>query len=486
MYNNKQKTRFPREKFLELLCKDTEALYQIISEIYILKEEIEALKKENAELKSRLKKDSHNSSKPPSSDGLKKRTKSLRKKSGKRSGGQKGHKGQTLKSNSNPDIIKNLELCNCPNCNNDLTNEPVISEEKRQEIDLPEIKTKTTEYRAETKKCKKCGLIVIASFPDHITSRIQYGLHLRAFQIYFRNQNFIPTERAQELFEDIFGVPLSEGTIYNTINNLSSKLESFEIWVKNKMLSSPVLHFDETGIRIEKVLHWIHSISNEYYTLYVAHEKRGDEAMKDINILPLYEGNAVHDYWKSYLTFKNCSHSLCNTHHLRELTFLYEEEKLDWAKDMIDLLLKIKESVDLSPIGELDKTKSAFYENQYDAIVEKGFNETPPPMVSDKKKRGRKKKGKAICLLERLRDKKAMVLLFMYDSLIPFDNNQAERDIRMAKLYQKISGCFRTKKGAMDFLVIRSFLSTVKKHGLNIIESIMKILYNQDVAEIFG
>ena len=150
---NKQKARFPREKFYELLCKDPETLYQIINEIYILKEEIETLKKENAELKARLNKDSHNSSKPPSTDGLKKKTKSLRKKSDKKSGGQKGHQGRTLKSNSNPDKIEHLKLCNCPNCDNDLSNSPVITEEKRQVIDIPEIKTETTEYRAEMKEC---------------------------------------------------------------------------------------------------------------------------------------------------------------------------------------------------------------------------------------------------------------------------------------------------------------------------------------------
>jgi transposase len=486
MDNNKQKLRFPREKFLELLCKAPETLYQIINEIYILKEEIEILKKENAELKARLNKDSHNSSKPPSSDGFKKKTKSLRKKSYKKSGGQKGHQGQTLKTNPNPDKIEHLKICNCPNCNNDLTNSVVISEEKRQVIDIPEIKTETIEYRAETKECYKCGMTVTAKFPEHISSRVQYGLNLRAFQIYFRNQNFIPTERAKEVFKDIFGVPLSEGTIYNTIGDFSSKLEPFELWIKEKILQSPVLHFDETGIRIEKVLHWIHSISNEYLTLYVPHEKRGDKAMQDINILPLYKGTVVHDYWKSYLNFKNCKHALCNTHHLRELTFLYEEEKHEWAKEMIELLMKIKEATEESPLGRVSKKEGIVFGKQFEDIIQKGFNETPPPSIEINTKRGRKKKGKALCLLERFRDKKEMILSFMYDPLIPFDNNQAERDIRMAKLYQKISGCFRTKKGAKDFLIIRSFLSTVKKHGLNVIESIIKILYNQNVIEIFG
>jgi transposase len=480
------KKRFPRDKFIELLCKDPETLYQMINKIFGLEERIENLIKENTELKARLNKDSHNSNKPPSSDGLKKKTKSLRKKSNKKSGGQKGHEGQTLKRNPNPDIIKELPLCNCPNCNNDLINEDVISIEKRQEIDIPEIKPKTTEYCAETKKCKKCGSIVTASFPDHITSRIQYGLHLKAFQIYFRNQNYIPTERVSVIFNDIFGVPMSEGTVYNTINDFSSKLDSFKLWIKMKLLSSSILHFDETGIRIEKKLHWIHSMSNDYYTFYVAHEKRGADAMFDINILPLYNGTAIHDYWKSYLGFENCQHALCNTHHLRELTFLYEQEKLNWAKEMMDLLLDIKKSVDQSQNGYLNEDEIKIYEDQFDELVKKGFNETPPPPESNKKKRGKKKKGKAICLLERFRDKKIMVLSFMYNSIIPFDNNQAERDIRMAKLYQKISGCFRTKKGASDFLTIRSFLSTARKHGLNIIESILKILYNHDMVEIFG
>lgn len=492
MKDKKHKTYLSRPLFDELIKNNPDQLFLMINQLLEISEQVEILKekivwqeKRIKELESQLNKDSHNSSKPPSSDGLKKKTKSLRKKSNKKSGGQKGHKGSTLKSNPNPDIIKELKLCSCPNCNNDLTNEPVISVEKRQEIDIPEIKTITTEYQAETKECTNCDLQITACFPEHINSRVQYGLYLKAFQIYFRNQNYIPTERSKEIFKDIFGVPLSEGTIYNTTCNFSSKLAPFELWVKNKMLESPILHFDETGARIEKLLHWIHSISNEYFTLYSAHEKRGEQAMQDINILPEYNGVAIHDYWKSYLRFDNCDHGLCNTHHLRELIFLYEEEKLNWAKEMIDLLLKIKEEVDKSPSGKLNKLEAKEYENQFDLIVEKGFSETPLPMQPQKNKRGRKKKGKAICLLERFRDKKDMVLSFMVNSLVPFDNNLAERDIRMAKLYQKISGCFRTKKGADDFLIIRSFLSTVRKHGLNIIESIQKVLYNQDIAEIF-
>jgi transposase len=483
---NSIKPRFPKDYFLELLCKDPEKLYQIVNKIFELEDRIKILEKENAELNARLNKNSHNSSKPPSSDGLRKKTKSLRKKSGKKSGGQKGHEGHTLKSNPNPDKIEILKVNECPHCENDLSNAPIIGEEKRQVIDIPEIKIETTEYRAEIKECDKCKVKITGTFPEYVNSRIQYGVYLKAFQIYFRNQNFIPTERASEIFEDIFGVPLSEGTIYNTVSNLSLKLMPFEIWIKEKLLQSQLLHFDETGIRIEKLLYWIHSISNDHYTLYVPHENRGDTAMQSIGVLPAFNGIAIHDYWKSYLKFENCFHALCNAHHLRELTFLYEEEKLEWAQDMITLLLKIKAAVDKSPLSKLSKKETLFFENQFDQIIQKGFNETPPPLQETEIKRGRKKKGKALCLLERFRDKKQMVLAFMYHSVIPFDNNQAERDIRMAKLYQKVSGCFRTFKGAENFLIIRSFLSTVKKQGLNVIESIVKILYSQNMADIFG
>ena len=303
--------------------------------------------------------------------------------------------------------------------------------------------------------------------------------------MYFRNQNYIPTKRASEIFRDIFGVQLSEGTIYNTISDFSLKLSSYRDWTKEKLLQSNILHFDETGIRIEKKLQWIHSISNQQFTLYVPHKKRGHAAMQDINVLPKYKGIAIHDYWNSYLKFENCLHSLCNTHHLRDLTFLYEEEKLVWANEMIQLLLKIKEEVDKSALNKLNRERSLFFEKQFDEIVQKGFNETPPPKQNIRKTRGRKKKGKALNLLARFRDKKHMVLAFMYDSDIPFDNNLAERDIRMAKLYQKISGCFRTFNGAEDFLTIRSFLSTVKKHNLNIIDSIIKIINSQKLSDIF-
>jgi len=488
---------FSKEKFHSLLKTDPDFLSQLFTELveqntnlFKLTNEqqktIEMLESKIKELEAHLNKNSHNSSKPPSSDGLKKKTKSLRKKSGKMNGGQKGHHGKTLKSNPKPDIIETIKLDICPNCSNDLSGTPVIGTENRQVTDVKKSEVETIEYQAQIKECGNCNSIVTAKFPENVNSRIQYGENLKAYIVYFRNLNFIPTERAAEIFEDIFGVPLSEGTIYNTVNDIGSKLAPFEKWIKEKLLQSSILHFDETGIRIEKKLHWIHNISNEEYTFYAPHKNRGEKAIKYIGILPAFNGNVVHDYWKSYLSFENCSHSLCNAHHLRELTFLYEEEKLEWAGEMIKLLLEIKEKVDKSPMNKLEEKDSLVYENRYDMIVQKGSHETPPPEQNNVLKRGRKKKGKALCLLERFRDKKQMILAFMHYEDIPFDNNQAERDIRMAKLYQKISGCFRTFQGAETFLLIRSYLSTVKKQGMNIIDSIVKLFHTQDMLEIFG
>lgn len=435
-------------------------------------------------LEAQVKKNSNNSSKPPSSDGLKrkKKTKSQRKKSGKSSGGQKGHEGKNLEMTASPDEIIVLTVDKCDCCGESLVNVKVKDFDKRQESDIPEIKVHTTEYQAEVKDCSNCGTENKADFPEGITHKAQYGNHLRAIAVYFRNYELIPVERSAEIFEDIFGVYLSEGTIVNTTKRCAKLLTGFSDWILNKLIDSNIVHFDETGVNVEGKLHWLHSAGTSSLTSYFVHKKRGSDAFDAMGILPEFKGRAVHDHWQSYFKY-DCEHALCNAHHLRELIFVYEHHEQQWAKKMLDFLCEIKENVDIRKSDSLsfehDEIKK--FERKYKRILREGFKANPPPDNDFPGKRGRKFKGKVIRLLERLRDFQKETLAFMYDFNVPFDNNLAERDIRMVKVQQKISGLFRTSCGAEQFCLIRSFISTVKKQGFSVIDALEKVLAGEQV-----
>jgi len=435
-------------------------------------------------LEAQLNKDSHNSSKPPSSDGLRRnqRTRSSRKRSGKKPGGQEGHNGKTLEMSDSPDKIIKLESKRCACCGESLNGCISKGIDKRQVFEIPEIKLEVTEYQAEINECPKCGHVNKGEFPENVTKRTQYGNYLHSLAVYFRNYELIPTERTSEIFEDIFGVSLSEGTIVNATTRCAAKLSAFKSWVKEGILNSRIAHFDETGININGKLHWMHNASTPFLTSYNVHRKRGNKAFNEIGILPEYSGKAMHDHWVPYLNYE-CEHLLCNAHHIRELIFAHEEEKQPWAKKMIEFLCEAKR--DKEEAGEKgenlkpDVLKS--YEKRYKRILAEGFKNNPPPVPDIKGKRGRKKKGKILSLLERLRDYQNETLAFMYGADIPFDNNLAERDIRMFKVQQKISGLFRSFSGAEQFCLIRSFLSTARKQGYNIIDAIYAILNGENI-----
>lgn len=486
------KDKFDNIQFehIKILCKgDDELANHILSLnniIQLQSKTIEQLENRIKQLEEKINKDSHNSHKPPSGDGFKKnnKTKSLRKKTDKKVGGQKGHEGKTLEMSKTPDKIKKLKVEKCSCCGKSLVDEKAGNCEKRQVIDIPEIKPICTEFQAEVKICSGCNTENVASFPENVTSKVQYGKCLKSTIIYLRHQNFIPCERLGELIGDLFHIQLSEGTIVNTSNKCGMLLEEFENWVKDNLLSSPVLHFDESGISIDGKLNWVHSVSNSYYTYYYPHKKRGKEAIEEIGILPKYKGVAIHDFWQSYLDYE-CAHGLCNAHHLRELTYFKEELKQIWAEKMIKLLLLIKEEVDKAKEKgkQIDASKIKNFEKKYKRIIYEGLKANPFKMP-EKKKRGRVGKGKILNFLERFKNHIKYVLAFMYDPNIPFDNNQAERDIRMAKLHQKISGCFRSYDGAVNFFRIKSFISTVRKNGLDVIKSIEKIFDYKCIYDI--
>ena len=435
-------------------------------------------------LESQLAKNSHNSSKPPSSDGLKKkkRTKSQRKKSGNKSGGQKGHKGKNLEMTDFPDEIIKLSVNTCTCCGKTLRGLNLKDCDKRQKFDIPEISIHVTEYQAEVKDCPHCGTECKANFPEGITHKTQYGNYLRSIAIYLRNYELIPVERSAEIFEDIFSIPLSEGTIVNTTKRCAESLTGFQQWVLEKLISSEVVRFDETGVNICGKLHWLHNASTPLLTSYFVHKRRGSEAFNAMGILPVFKGKAVHDHWAPYLKY-DCDHVLCNAHHLRELIFVYEHHNQPWAKKMIDFLCEVKAEVEIAEkqrkLIEFSVMKK--YERKYKRILREGFNMNSPPKPKKMKSRGRENKGKVLCLLERLRDYQKETLAFMYDLDVPFDNNLAERDIRMVKVQQKISGLFRSFYGAEQFSLIRSFISTVKKQEFSVIDAIKKILEGEQI-----
>lgn len=468
-----------REQILHLCRSNPEAAAELILHLF---EKIEEHEQRIKLLEDRLSQNSGNSSKPPSSDGLRKQTKSLRKKSNRPVGGSKGHHGATLRQAAKPDEIIVHAVTTCKTCRRSLKKRPVDGYEKRQVFDIPPVKIKVAEHQAEFKTCPYCSSVNKASFPSSVSQPVQYGPNVKAHAVYLTIRQHLPYKRTAELFRDFFGVDISPATIFKANKECSTLLEKPVNDVKEQIAVSAVVHFDESGNRCAQKNHWVHSAGTPTLTYYMIHKKRGSAAMDAAGILPKFNGRAVHDHLKSYFNY-SCSHSLCNAHHLRELTFLVEREQQAWAKDMTDMLLDAKKAVAQAKAAAqprlFDETIQAFT-RRYRRIVQQGFNANPDRDPARK----RKKHSKAQRLLRRLRDFEEQTLAFLYDFRAPFDNNLAERDIRMVKLQQKISGCFRTKKGADMFYVIRSYISTAMKQKRNIMQILKTAFENEPVSLI--
>lgn len=453
---------------------------RLSDELQSSKKTISKLERRIHTLEGRLSKNSRNSHMPPSSDRFNKPCpKSLREKTGRSTGGQGGHKGHSLKMSEHPDHVVNHAVDKCEKCNHSLKSEPLHDIESRQVFDLPPIKIEATEHRAEIKTCQHCSHINRAIFPQGINAPVQYGYRLKAIVTYLRTYQLLPYQRTTELLHDLFNVNLSQGTVDNITRSSSDILLEPLKQIANLIVESPIAHFDETGCRVLNKTHWMHVASNSKVTHLEVRRKRGKEAIDDIGIFPRFKGRAIHDSFNSYFQYGGL-HGLCNGHHLRELTYLYEQEDQLWAKQMKDYLKDVKKTVDATKgaTDHLSRDETMNFETLYQLILEAGCYQNPPPERISRGKNtvGRQKKTKARNLLERFERRREEILAFMYDFNVPFDNNQAERDIRMAKVQQKISGTFRSEQGAMDFCRIRSYISTARKNSVNIIEAIFNAL----------
>lgn len=436
---------------------------------------IEVLATRVKELEDRIAKNSGNSSKPPSSDGYTKPApKSLRKRHGKKSGGQPGHAGYTLKVAMSPDYIEVHRVRHCSHCHVALEEVEAGSHEKRQVIDVPIVRIEVTEHQAEIKQCPQCGEMNKAAFPTGVTHPVQYGPEIKAQMVYFNQYQLLPLERTGEVFEALYGQLLSEGTILAACREVAEQVEPGNNAIKKHLTEQEeVVHFDETGARVEGKLHWLHSTSTELLTYYAMHTRRGKPAMDEIGILPDLKGRAIHDGWKPYYKYL-ILHGLCNSHHLRRLKFLEERYPQDWVTELADLLEEMQAAVYTARkacLTQLTPEKLIAFDNRYDRLVEQGLQANIPPERPDDqpKKRGPIKQSPAKNLLDEFQVHKESVLAFMYDFNVPFSNNLAERDIRMMKLKQKISGCFRSKNGADLFCQIRGYISTARKNEQNVL-----------------
>ena len=458
---------------------DVPSREELIALVQAQAAQIAALLARVAELERRLGLNSSNSGKPPSSDGLRKpaRVASLRERSAKKPGGQKGHEGETLRQAADPDAIVDHFPSICSGCGGALTPGMALDHAARQVHDLPEPRPLVvTEHRAHLCLCAGCGARTRGAFPNGVNAPVQYGACIAAFAVYLMHQQLLPQKRLVALMIDLFGVRMASATLDGMSRACATRLNGFAETVRGLVADAPVKHMDETGFRIGGKTQWLHVACTSLLTFYRTCARRG-------SLLAGVAGIVVHDHWKPYYTMTGVLHALCNAHHLRELKALVEIEKEDWARQMQRLLRRACHATNLARQRgvPLKPGLVACIERRYDVIVAEGlaFHEKQPPLARAVAKRGGKTRGRAPRrtghnLLLRFLVRRADTLRFLRDPAVPFSNNEAERDVRMMKLRMKISGGFRSQEGAADFATIRGFLSTARKQGWNIIEALRR------------
>ena len=445
---------------------------------------IEKLEEEVTELK----RNSRNSSKPPSSDrnNPNKPDKKKRKSGGKRKpGGQKGRRGKTLKQVADPDKVLTHRLAgNCQHCQASLRGVKADGYEKRQVFDLPEkISIEVTEHRAERGTCPCCANKVKAVFPEGVSAPVQYGERVQAMVVYLQTYQLLPCERLSELFGDIFDCPLSTGTVCRILEKGGEQAFPVVEAIKGRIREGPFVHSDETGMSLLGKIHWLHTASTPELTCLHVDRHRGESAMRSMGVLEGYTGHVIHDYLSSYYRITGLMHGLCNVHHIRDLTCVYEEYGQQWGSDMIELLLESKRLKDREKAGgrcvgsrTYDRLQQRYFE-----ILEEGYAINPEP-VRRPNQRGKLKRGKPLNMLDRFRDRQEEVMAFLIHG-VPFDNNEAERDLRMMKTKQKISGCFRNLDHARAFAALRSIIASAKKQSINVLQILKSTLFKPVEAQ---
>ncbi|MBC7979665.1 MAG: IS66 family transposase [Armatimonadetes bacterium] len=477
-----------REQLIELARRDPEAIADLV---LMLWDRVEALEAKVAALE----RNSRTSSKPPSSDKGNftnpPKPKSLREKSGRKPSGQPGHRGDTLRQTPAPDHVEEHRLAEgvrCAECGAPLSTAPAGvpldcgSCERRQVFELPAIRIEVTEHRAEKTFCQRCGTVATAAFPDGVAAPVQYGPGVRATALYLGGYQLIPYARLAESFAELFGCPLSQGTLANFVRSAGENARQAMRPVRAALLGATTAHADETGCTVQGKRHWLHIFSTRSLSCYHLDAKRGAEAMERGGLISRYSGNLIHDCLGAYETFLDCHHFYCNAHLQRELTYLHEEMHQPWAADMIDLLLEAKALADLER-ARLPGTRRVIGERTEERIISRdtrivltglAANPEPPPPPPGTK--GRIKRGKPLNLLRRLDRRPLEIMGFFVNPEVPYDNNQAERDLRMMKVREKISGTFRSGDHGPAFCDIRSIISSVRKQSRGMLDSLVKLI----------
>jgi transposase len=466
----------------ELIQQQQELLSEQNAVIQRHGEQMSRLSEQLKAVQDRLAKDSHNSHLPPSSDRFVRKPKSLRKKSEKKPGGQPGHPGASLQFSSTPDEITLQQVERCEVCQHDLHGVAACGGERRQVVDVPSPRLVVREYRAEQKQCPHCHQITRAAFPAGVQAPIQYGPHVGAIAVYLVEQQLLPLARAGEVMGDLLGVQMSDGTVGDLIARCALALAPVEQQIKAALKKAEVIHQDETGLYVSGKRHWMHVTCTPTLTHYHVDQSRGQAALEAIGILPQFTGISIHDGWGSYFLY-DCQHAACLVHVLRELVFLAEEQGAGWAADLKELLLDMKQATEEAREQDkhgLDPLEVIDWEARFLELLQEG-DRLHPHALAPPGTRGRCKQSPARNLLDRLRKHQQAVLLFLQDLRVDFDNNLAERDLRMVKVQQKVSGCFRSGAGSQAFARIRGYVSTLRKQGLPLLSALQATLEGHPV-----
>ena len=476
------------EEFVRFLMEQNSSLSDQVAELTAtvdsMNQTITELNQTIKELKEQLNKNSKNSSKPPSSDGLKKpavnKNKSLRESSGKMQGAQEGHDGVHLSVISDPDHIENHMHSDCTGCPHraECLSKACIKE-TRHEVDAVVTVDVTAHNAIEVRECPLHDGVKTGSFPENIKATVQYGKNLQAMVVAFNTVGAVSINRTHEILSSVFNIPLATGTIKNMVTRCAESLKDTYERIRRKMIMLGLIHCDETGSRVDGKTCWVHVASDQDYTYLTINQKRGQIGMDAADVLPHARGIIVHDCWGSYWKYQDVTHAICCAHLLRELNGVIENHpEQTWAVRFKKLLLDMKKVRDKALLS--DKDEVSYYHRhkfdmEYDAIIKTAYEENPLP-ETPANKRGRKKKSKVLNLICRLDNYKESVCLFIKNLCVPFDNNQAERDLRMVKVKTKVSGCFRSEEGAQEYLTIMSYIGSARKHGINAFTAIREAL----------